>query len=896
MIGKKVPNPKRSASKAARVHCLGRYIEQADASREECLYHGSDGFITTDHESQHAEMTALAMEAVRSSDPICHYVLSWREGEQPTHEQCDEAVRILLREMHMEGHQVIYGLHTDTDNLHLHVMVNRVSPETERVVKVAGGFEIEALHRAVARMENAQGWEREANGRYCVLENGELARVGTEKRIIPSTKARDLEVMTGQRSAQRTGMEVVPEIIKRAQSWDDLHRQLSEAGMRYERKGSGAILYVNDQPMKASTADRNAGLSKLEQRFGPYEPARDSIAIKERAAEPVQQKAVSLEWGDYQKAWRESNERRNAARNALRQKIEIERKELRERQRHERAGALGLKTNRHSRGKWQGRGNELNILRSVLAAKNAAEREQLKDAHSRELSALRSKHPAFPTFEMWLAQERNAQKAKDWRYRNDQAAGVEGPPQQATPRDIRSFSYTVIGAEIHYSRGADVGAAFVDKGKRIDIHDWRDRDSLLAALQLSQAKWGAGFVVTGGDEYKAACVRLAAERGFRIQNPELQKAIEVERRRIQEERTLAMKAPQLQQFEAYHKAVQADRYRVTSIRMFADGGKKTFILDKQNGVTHGFTSAELAQRMAEMQRLQGRGGNLYFTPMSAKFHHILIDDMDRSNLDRLIADGYKPAAVLESSPGNYQAIITVPKLGTTYDREVGNRLAERLNREYGDPKLSGCIYPHRAPGFENRKPSRQREDGSYPEVRLLKAEHRECGKALELSREIDVEYAQQAEKQAVNAAQRSAVSVPRPGNSLSLSQVYDAHRMDILSRQKGEIDYSRLDSMIALRMRATMHTPAQTETSIRDGAQRCRPDDLRAGHLWDDYAKRTAASAYTPRADRQLESLAPRYAAQWARLEGREFAWERAAQHCQRQKVSERDRGDFGIE
>jgi hypothetical protein len=40
---------------------------------------------------------------------------------------------------------------------------------------------------------------------------------------------------------------------------------------------------------------------------------------------------------------------------------------------------------------------------------------------------------------------------------------------------------------------------------------------------------------------------------------------------------------------------------------------------------------------------------------------------------------------------------------------------------------------------------------------------------------------------------------------------------------------------------------------------------------WDDYAKRTADSAYTPRADRQLESLASKYAEQWARLEGREL-------------------------
>src|SRR5512144_3005190 len=117
--------------------------------------------------------------------------------------------------------------------------------------------------------------------------------------------------------------------------------------------------------------------------------------------------------------------------------------------------------------------------------------------------------------------------------------------------------------------------------------------------------------------------------------------------------------------------------------------------------------------------------------------------MDRRQLERLIKDGYQPAVVLESSPGNYQAVITLPKLGTPHDRDVGNRLAEQLNRDYGDPKLSGCIHPHRAPGYENRKPKHQREDGTYPEVKLLRAERRECEKTLEHARQLGAQYQQQ---------------------------------------------------------------------------------------------------------------------------------------------------------
>jgi len=410
----------------------------------------------------------------------------------------------------------------------------------------------------------------------------------------------------------------------------------------------------------------------------------------------------------------------------------------------------------------------------------------------------------------------------------------------------------------------------VDKGKTIDIHDWRDRDTTLAALQLSAQKWGS-FQVTGNDEYKAMCAKLAAEHGFKITNPELQERIQQERQRIQQERAQAMKSEQLKQFERYAEAVGAERYRVTSIKMREDGSKQTFILDKKDGVTRGFTPQEIAQRMPEMQRLQRRGENLYYTPLSDKKHHILIDDMNREKLERLIRDGYQPAAVLESSPGNFQAIITVPKLGTVHDKDVGNRLSDALNREYGDLKLSGAIHPHRAPGFENRKPKHRREDGSYPEVRLLKAERRECIKALELSREIDAEYQRQAALKAQQQPDRRSRAKPDlelAAASGSAIDAYQRHYRDVLKRQRGgEVDLSRVDSMIAVRMRVTGHDQAAIEGAIRQCAPTIRQKD--EGRNWGDYAQRTARYAYSAAGDRQAEQLA-KYRQQWEKLEGRE--------------------------
>ncbi|WP_414633415.1 hypothetical protein [Acidisarcina polymorpha] len=75
-------------------------------------------------------------------------------------------------------------------------------------------------------------------------------------------------------------------------------------------------------------------------------------------------------------------------------------------------------------------------------------------------------------------------------------------------------------------------------------------------------------------------------------------------------------------------------------------------------------------------------------------------------------------------------------------------------------------------------------------------------------------------------------------------------------------------SMIALRMRATHHDRSAILAAILDGAPRSRPVDANHNHQWEYYGQRTADSAYTPQADKQLESLA-KYGKHWARLEAR---------------------------
>lgn len=295
MIAKKVPNPDHSAPKAVRIGGLAAYIRapESESATEKCVYYGARGFLTQTPTAQAAEMLALAEDAVRTRDPISHYVLSWREGERPTAEQVEEAVDILVDEMGLGEHQLIYGLHADTDNWHLHVMVNRayLDEETDRVRvrKINRGYDIDSVHRVGARIESAQGWEVDANKRYRVLDDGTLERARREKTAAggPGQQQLDRERRTGEKSAVRSASELAPAIIAEAGSWEELHAQFAEQGLRYERSTgarTGAVVTIGEVTVKASRVSREATLRKLESRLGAFRPSDRS---RERPVEPA---------------------------------------------------------------------------------------------------------------------------------------------------------------------------------------------------------------------------------------------------------------------------------------------------------------------------------------------------------------------------------------------------------------------------------------------------------------------------------------------------------------------------------------------------------------------------------------------------------------------------------
>ena len=516
MIGKKI-GARKTGTKAANVRRLTNYIRDPSQQGEKVLYSGSRGFLTDEHRSQQAEMIALAEEARRSPNPVTHYVLSWHEDERPSDEQVERAVDIFLDELGLTEHQCIFGVHQDTDNIHCHLAVNRVHPETGRVVKPNKGFDLEAVHRGIARIEHEQGWRREARGRYRAREDGSLVKEA-EEHTMPriSTRARDFERRTGAQSAERRAQNEAAAVIARAKSWGELHEGLARLGMRYERKGSGAMLYVplaggaGEQPVTASKASRGASLKALEKRLGIYQPAQVAVAQRRQLdPQPIGRNPVVTEYAAARSAHYSD---RHAQRAILRDQQGAECRGLMTRQRADR-GQLAAAHPPHP---------IMMASRSVLAAKHAREKAELRDRQRKERQRLTGR---FPTLDEWLRHNGLTDDLAHMRGRyRGSILGIEDGDESAQPRDIRAFVAEVHGSAVDYHRG-DRRAVFTDLGRRIDVHDVRDQDGLTAALQLAAQKWPRGITLTGSAEFRERAARQAVRLGIRIADPDLARVI-----------------------------------------------------------------------------------------------------------------------------------------------------------------------------------------------------------------------------------------------------------------------------------------------------------------------------------------------------------------------------------
>ncbi|MHB1358283.1 MAG: TraI/MobA(P) family conjugative relaxase [Rhodocyclaceae bacterium] len=542
---------------------LGRYLagEKLDLETGEIVRSAEDIHLETNCLSirtASAEMRAVADMNARVKDPVYHVILSWREGEQPTNDQVHDAAMAAMKSVNMESHQYVMAVHRDSDNTHVHLMVNRVNPETYRAVYPDRDFY--KLDYCMRETELIQGWQHD-KGPQAVVD-GKIIRAPREATAPPlPTKTRDMEAATGCQSLLSYSQAASPELVAAldAGDWQSLHAALRRHGLEIREAGQGFKIYdiadPSATPVKASDVAPALGGGKLKKRLGEFQkPLRIVLAEKPgRTYNPYREKQ--------QDGRDERREARAAARLALRQQFDTEKRQQLVHHKEQREAEkfalsdLAMRTRaERERIKLQGLPAEDRRARlSVLAMTAAAERERIKrtGVDQREAEkvkgyrawcgdrATQGDPAAIAQLKGWEYQDSRRRRAGE---REEEAAAARGAIRAevlahdtpAKPLVLDEVAWSVdrrTGDVTYRLRGVD---ALRDTGRQVSVLQPADDLSIEAGLRLAAQKFGSTLTLTGSTEFQQRAVRVAVEQGLgvRFADP----AMEAYRLQIQQQR------------------------------------------------------------------------------------------------------------------------------------------------------------------------------------------------------------------------------------------------------------------------------------------------------------------------------------------------------------------------
>ncbi len=127
------------------------------------------------------------------------------------------------------------------------------------------------------------------------------------------------------------------------------------------------------------------------------------------------------------------------------------------------------------------------------------------------------------------------------------------------------------------------------------------------------------------------------------------------------------------------------------------------------------TASQVMTRLRYLKYRNANGAHIYVRP-SGERRFTLLEDLNQDAISTLTADGCELCAVIETSPGNFQAWL---KHTDVLPKALGTLAAQTLAQRFGaDPSAADWRRFGRLPGLINRKPEHRNAKGLSPFVRL----------------------------------------------------------------------------------------------------------------------------------------------------------------------------------
>ncbi len=261
-----VPRPGRDFAGLRRYLLEGRLGTDKDANRVDWI--ATRNLATERPDLATKIMAATADLSVRVERPVYHLIVSWHPNERPNRDDMMQVAQTTLADIGLAEHQALIIGHDDTPNRHMHMMINRVNPETG--VAWSTSHDYRRIEQSMRRQSENHGFIM-VPGRHTQPESfKDRAEKPSEGEFqLLRKKARQALPQWSKAQSKVLGESVNP-MFEDATSWNDVERAMEGFGGKLVAKGQGLVITDHGRTgyAKLSSLGAKLRLKDLEQRFG----------------------------------------------------------------------------------------------------------------------------------------------------------------------------------------------------------------------------------------------------------------------------------------------------------------------------------------------------------------------------------------------------------------------------------------------------------------------------------------------------------------------------------------------------------------------------------------------------------------------------------------------------
>jgi hypothetical protein len=215
------------------------------------------------------------------SDRTYHLLISMRAGENPNSDTLKLIEERFCQELGYSEHQRISVVHRDTDNVHIHVAINKIHPRKLTLLDPVRDYKTRSKLAAILEHELGLAHDRHERD---------------------ERRSNDITARSGQQSFQ-TWLAQRAQPLVDATSWAEFHSIASAYGVSLKLRANGFVFSHNHQQIhvKASSVHRQLSKQALEARMGTFIDA-DGIQIAEKER---YEKSPAVSRNDTSPLWRE---------------------------------------------------------------------------------------------------------------------------------------------------------------------------------------------------------------------------------------------------------------------------------------------------------------------------------------------------------------------------------------------------------------------------------------------------------------------------------------------------------------------------------------------------------------------------------------------------------------